>query len=515
MATTLTTRPGQGLSATVTASRVLTGYTVTVEFASTSSFKTIALAKTPTTAGRQVSFYLTSSEVTNLKDAYFRVVATKDGSAKTVADGRINFIPVENGALTVADVVDSLELKAAFVAAIERTFQRVSDVSLQRFAATVTPAWSDASGWEPRWLTNGGKRVVGAKHDAAGAQIGYSDNDGVTWTTARTFATTQGEGGVVVEALLVLSTGEILVCVRDSAGAYWASVWRSTGWAANPATATWARVNRAPFAALATKVSGDYRGFAYDGTARIMAAWYDRKTAGPGAGGPATSAGVYVRYSPDNGTTWTDVFNLATWLTSKGVDPLAYGYHVHSAAYDPYWDAWWISYGDTDGTSGRCGILHSRDNGATWTSAYEGTAWQSVAMYPMLDRILLSGDGGASSGINVLVRNADGTVQAPIKGYSLGGLNGIGECGWPNPEPGGWVLLPMTQITGTTRVSRLVATADGKTFYDLYIDPDYVVSGVSGLHVAVGPTARGKILGSSSDNRYAGGKSLLTLTGPL
>ena len=408
-----------------------------------------------------------------------------------------------------AAIADTLTVSA------ERMFQQYEDPKLQTFAVKSTPAWADPAGWQIRLLSPDRTTIVGTKNGATGLQIGTS-LDGITWTSHYTW--TPGSAPTTdhnAEAMRFLSTGELLVATSASGG-YRGAVWRSTGWPANPATATWTRVYQSPFAQLSSVPSGSYGGLAYDGAQTILAAWY-----GPQANTTTavTAAGLYVRKSTDNGTTWADTFNLDTYLTARGIDTdgLASpnGYHVHSVAYDRHWNAWWLAFGDASG-GGNCGHLYSLDGGATWQTAYFGSGpWQSVTIYPTLDAILFMGDGGEASGITRLGRDPltrGAHDPAFTHAYTVASNNTIGMGGSRNDYAGGWTIMAMTQITGTDRVSRLIGTVDGTNFHNLYIDATYTVTGTSGFRQVVGPTAAGKILASSvNDGRYANAVSTLTL----
>ena len=398
-------------------------------------------------------------------------------------------------------------LTTKITAAAARSAAPAHDAELRRLATDRTASWSDPGGWRARGLTRAGRRLVGVKHDTtAGLAVGYSDDDGVTWVQAYQFAPATG---TVADALLVTNDGEVIVTVRTTAGDYDAKLYRSTGFDTNPATATWAVVFDTPFAQSATGPSGIYRGLAYDGADAVAGAWYDKKTLN-GATVYGADAGVRVRASTNKGVTWAEVFNLRDWLTAQGVAPDAYGYHVHSISFDPFSDGWVLSYGDTNGGSGQTGVLHFTRDFATVTVVYRGTGpWQCVSLYPVADAILGLGDGGASGGVNRFPRLEAGGFGAPEKAYDL--VNGIGTCGY-QATPGGLTLLPVTQISGTTPLSRLLATVDGRTVRELHVDTGYTVSGVNGIQFAVGPTATGKIIAvSNNDGRYTGGVAQLTV----
>ncbi|MDQ7877383.1 hypothetical protein Q9R08_05265 [Microbacterium sp. QXD-8] len=463
-------------------------------------------------------------------------VAARD--AALAAQAAAEAVPVSNDGIVKALVEDTdsetaAALSAKIAGAIEvelpeagaplfdplnearRLFQDRARFDLEQFAKRATAAWSDGNSWFVQGITKDRTRLIATKtDDVAGLAIGHSDDDGLTWTLDENLPVANAKR---IGDLVVLDNGEIVVCALNAApsGPYRSYIYKSSGFAANPATATFSLVFSTPFAQQNTSPTSQYRGFAYDGAARIMGVWYDKKT--DNSGGVPNDAGVRARLSTDRGDTWTEVFNLHTFLTALGVNTLASGYHVHSCAYDPIWDAWWISYGDFTGSAGESGIVYSLDNGATWEIAYRGTGpWQSVSIYPMLDYILLMGDGGASSGVNRIARgDSRGEIGALSKGYAPPFMTAIGHKGQDALAPGHWVLLTMSQITGTDRLSRLMATADGKKFFELYVDSTYTVSGVSGFRYVVGPTASGKLVATSvSDGRYAGTSSLLTVQVP-
>lgn len=106
--TTLTTRPGQGLNATVYADRSLEGYTVVVEIANENDFNPLELTKTPAVAGRVVTFSLSSSEVESIRDSRFRVTATKNAKTVVVDSGHINYLAAKPAVVTTGNIETSL-----------------------------------------------------------------------------------------------------------------------------------------------------------------------------------------------------------------------------------------------------------------------------------------------------------------------------------------------------------------------------------------------------------------------
>lgn len=372
----------------------------------------------------------------------------------------------------------------------------------RRLKASATVAWRNAESWNVRAMTKQGRRLVYVlQSTSAGAKVGYSDNDGATRPTEVKQFTGAAEG--IVKDLLVTSDGEVLIVLSAATGPYQAVIYRSMGFDANPATATWAKVFTTPAAQGATAPLQQYSGLTHDGVDTVAGAWYDAKT---NSGGTiyGDNAGVRVRLSLDRGVTWAVVFNLRTWLIENGIpnpDANTVGFHVHGIEYDPYSDGWVLSYGDTDSVLGQAGILHFSKDFTVITPLYRGQSWQAVGLVALPDCILLGGDGGNRGGLNRIPRRADGSFGPPEQAYLL--TDGIGNAD-NRPEVGAPVLWCHTQISGTTPRSRLLLTADGYIIHELVVDSGYVVSSTNGLQFVVGPTATGKFIASSAnDGRYS------------
>ncbi len=156
--------------------------------------------------------------------------------------------------------------------------------------------------------------VLYGRGEAAPHAIYSSSDSGTTWTLVNTLPTQDPEGanGGGIVSLFKAADGEMIV--NRGAG-----LWRSTGWAANPATATWTRVLKptgaAIFASFGVDVQGD----------RVVAAEYS-------AAVPWTDS-KYVYLSTDNGQTFSPIFdkNAAASAISGG-DPLSA--HLHAACID-------------------------------------------------------------------------------------------------------------------------------------------------------------------------------------
>lgn len=381
-----------------------------------------------------------------------------------------------------------------------------------------TAVWSDPNGWQVRALSKDGKTVLGFKHTTATtSDLGTSTDDGATYTVRHSFAQ-------LGEAILTLDTGELLVVTRiDSQRS---EIWATAGWVTDPATATWTRVRQAPTSTLGTYPSGRYGGLTQDGKGNVWAADYGKKTNEFGAGlGPAQTA-VRVIHSADRGQTYREIFRLDQWLTARGIDPAAAGYHLHGCAYDPYLPGrLWVTFGDYyNVTTGECGLIYSDNPTATtpvWNVLYLGSQqvggnFQAVNVIPMRSALVLQADGNPAA-IYRVPRLPGGTFGPVGVGYLATNATGspiAGGATWQAPYPGAPLLLPISQsVTTAGSLSRLVATADGLRFHELHLDTaQTTITAFGGLWSVVGPTASGKIVATSTaDGRYAVNRSTLTI----
>lgn len=171
--------------------------------------------------------------------------------------------------------------------------------------------------------TMGWSRTRIWSYQAAALAITTDDTD--TWAVIRTFTNP-------VRSLRCMDNGELIVSTRSTDGLSPHELWLSTGMAADPATATWAKVMDGATAGI-----GPANGWSWSVHGPIVAvADYGLK------GGADNARHAYL--SADYGHTWRTIFDLGTKT----------GNHLHGIARDPYWDRLWLSYGDD--TSG---ILYS------------------------------------------------------------------------------------------------------------------------------------------------------------
>jgi hypothetical protein len=232
-----------------------------------------------------------------------------------------------------------------------------------------------------------------------------SSDDGTTWETVTTLPT-----GGAISAVREMGNGEVIVA--GGGGLY-----RSTGWAANPLTATWtlavSPTAGAAFISFGLDVYGQY----------VLVAEYVNPK----------DASKKLRLSTDYGVTFTDVRNLDTMHPTDIANT-----HWHGAAIDPWADTpsgvrLWASYGD-----GPRGVIYSDDEGATWTTF--SSTWQPTTIKATEHGMVLSTDANDPDGVWRILRTevAANMVREQIyairDGYRAGGLYGFASHSFYDPD---------------------------------------------------------------------------------
>ena len=218
-----------------------------------------------------------------------------------------------------------------------------------------------------------------------------STNDGATWTTLYTFM-----AGWVVSLLIETDDGEAVAFINCAAVR--GRVYKSSGWAASHSTATWTEV-LVTEGSYVDRYGANSATFGDDaivpGSGKYGAiGCYGNQTT---SSGDQTTKGRYAYWTEDYGVTWVQVFDLLEWATARGVTA---NLHIHSAAYDPWWDRIWIAWGDT-AIDGKLDVVFSDDHGSTWSqledtfstfSAYPTIGMQSTTVLPREDVIVFGSD---------------------------------------------------------------------------------------------------------------------------
>lgn len=169
-------------------------------------------------------------------------------------------------------------------------------------------------------------------YTALATTLHYSDDDGETWDTIRTFS------GTAVESTLVLDNGELLVTGNVSSRSR-RVVWVSEGLHTNDEQ--WHEVLEAPHQYIKFTQAWSQ---ATHGRIVLLAEYGPK--AGMAWGGndniPEGEGAVQVHLSMDYGHTWQVIFNLADYVVDHHQRPNGDLQHLHGIEWDPYWDRIWV-----------------------------------------------------------------------------------------------------------------------------------------------------------------------------
>lgn len=240
-------------------------------------------------------------------------------------------------------------------------------------------------------------------------RLNRSSDFGATWTLVSSSADR------TILQIFPTVDGEMLI--HNSAG-----VSKSSGWTADPSTATWATVLSRPVGNTA-----DFLKWGVDGDGQKFIATHYQA-----GGGFAQSR--YVWISTDAGDTWDIV-----WDTVAEFPDHHQNSHIHAACYDPWDDRFYF----TEGHAEPVGIRYSDDDGATWTRM-DNDLGMSPAFTTMkaTDFGIVCGTDGPPNGVFVIRRQTD-PDQLGVEFYgnwndltSREGVIGFADHSWRDPDTG-------------------------------------------------------------------------------
>ncbi|WP_346007471.1 hypothetical protein [Janibacter terrae] len=341
-----------------------------------------------------------------------------------------------------------------------------------RDSATDAPFWM---GKDRRTLYRGG-----------GTILKTSTNNGATWQQAGSFVFPTYTVGI-----RELDNGELLVATSASGGNPGALYLSSGG----PA-GTWTKVLTAGYSEAGVKVgpssffNGEWGMSVHENIAVVSE--YGIQNLG-------VDQARYVYLSQDYGQTWTRIYDIGDFQQA----------HVHSAFYDPWWKAIWVSQGDATNRA----VKYSLDMGATWITVANPLNSQMVGGIALPGCILFLSDFQPDGVYRVeRTTNRMGTTlefaygiynnQTDLRRY-------IGEMPYWTGRKGDPVLLPFISDVSWTGPAKLVTTNDGYTFNTVWTDTQSYQQ--AGLYRVLGPTVSGALVGELDDNRQAA-KSLISFS---
>ena len=258
-----------------------------------------------------------------------------------------------------------------------------------------------------------------------------STDDGATWVQSAT-----SPGGQII-AILWCNDGEVLLTNGGT-------LWKSTGWATNPATATYTvKLTKSAPAGVGFRRWG----FDGDGQKFILTEY----------SGVDRAESRYVWISVDAGATWNIVIDKST------VDPTNLS-HMHAACYDPWEDRFWFTHGHGDIR----GSYYSDDDGLTWTKM--GGDFQPdaapVVMVATDDGIVCgsdSGNGGLYGIPRVPTSEQLEMRQTARWSVAFDGVAGFAERGYRDPNTG-LVYFSFKSDSGTVAIALAAGSARAGAF---------------------------------------------------
>jgi len=420
------------------------------------------------------------------------VVVSVDGAGAALVPGRLYTFVWQHRALNVTAFAATEYGGAANDGPAVIEVQPISNRVTQK---TVSAVVETAPNWHPWDVDVDNLKMVGAVGAGDPSRVGriaYSSNAGTSWAYLNNLVTPAG-----TNFAWFAGDGEILVQAGIVGGGSPApgKIYKSSGWATNPLTATFSAVLTANNLGSANNVYfGNYAGVHQFGGICVINEY-----------GPKTSASMarYVYVTENHGATWRSIFDLRAFILAEFPSWDGNDAHVHGSVYDPWWDCVWVVTGDYDGAGTLPYTLVSfnwRTTNPTWHKVY--TRHQFTSIIPMPGCILFGTDQGSSAadgfgnGLLRLRRTHPSRVKAGVQVlegaliYDTGaGISVIGKGfsrhAHNHDAP---TLIEFGESGASGPTGRIVATHDGFTFKELWTASDTGTTGSVGRPVAVGST---------------------------
>ena len=185
-----------------------------------------------------------------------------------------------------------------------------------------------------------------------------------------------------------------------------------------------------------------------------------------------------------------------------GAPPYTGTAHMHTAAYDPYWDRIWVVVGDNPNTA----TYYSDDRGTSWTFV-EGSSIVQYTGIMALPNAVLFGSDRNPNGVHVYHRGnkSDMPVIKPL--LLLNDSKIITHVfqmpfkkDWNPATPTYFASEGISDAGGRTVV---IGTVDGKTA-NLMFEADLSGPYSGNMRCPLGPTAQGNIVSYIDDSSISG-----------
>jgi hypothetical protein len=183
---------------------------------------------------------------------------------------------------------------------------------------------------------------------------------------------------------------------------------------------------------------------------------------------------------------------------------------VHGAAYDPYWDRLWVTWGDTQQNS-KTDVVYSDDHGATWTQVAASPVWaasgsaatnglQCTTVLPRPDCIVFGSD--PAQGMWMLRRTGYRTYGAPTIVFMNATGSSSTSISMHTSSVRGVKGAPITHAWSSEKVPLQPGIAiswdEGFTWHNVWTYPFSTPS--AGVGAIYGPTVNGTIIATCYDS---------------
>ena len=376
--------------------------------------------------------------------------------------------------------VDLEEVKTAVMKDVEQMVYQ----NLSLFEPTIPKlTWQTiGTGWRtPLWLSKDGEVVWGDY----GGQLLQSTNE---WATYEQVGTSSLPKPIL--GIRELDDGELLVSTaRDEADGTKAKVYKTVGYDRNnPSATTFEEVLELNVTQADVKNSWGFS--IYENI--VLVSEYGLK---------GYEGARYVYLSTDYGETFNVIFDLYT-QEIEGRPDLTMTAHVHTVAYDPYYNRIWLCVGDLPNTA----TYYSDDMGQTWVFVEGSNIMQYTGIIALPDSVIFGSDRGPN-GIHVYRRKSK-TEMPVIEPLYLINDNSSNTHVFELPFKRDWhpqtpVYFAATRAQGTEYRPVIMGLVDGKKAHLLW-EADFEGDYTGNVWYALGATAQGNIIAYMSDPNING-----------
>src|SRR5699024_344468 len=200
----------------------------------------------------------------------------------------------------------------------------------------------------------------------------------------------------------------------------------------------------------------------------------------------------YAYLSTDYGENFIEIFDLKTEEVD-GRPPHDEDGHVHTIAYDPYFNRIWLAVGDSANTA----TYYSDNMGDDWHFVEGSNDVQYTGIIALEDSVIFGSDRNPN-GLHIYRRKDKGTPPTINTWYTINNaetITHIFRLPYRRTRSKGTPVYFNAQPSGELRSTLLMAFVDGKKPHLIYeSDPIYSLYNGAGITVALGDTTEGNII---------------------